>query len=405
MQKHIYHSRSIESSLKEAVEEFPSVVLTGPRQSGKTTLLKHLFASTHGYVSMELPDVQLAAKEDPRGFLKSYPPPVVFDEIQYIPELLPYIKESIDANRSSYGRYILTGSHNLMLVEQVTESLAGRAAMLKLLPFSMREAAREPLTLLPWERKSLEHPPAGQDIWADIVRGYFPELIAASKKNMSLWHAGYVQTYLERDVRLLRQVGSLTQFQSFLRALAARTAQLLNLSEIAKELGLAVNTIKAWVSVLEATHQILLLKPYHANLGKRLVKSPKIFFTDVGTVCHLTGITAKKQAAYGPLKGALMETAVVAEVYKRLLHRNIDPQISFLRTASGLEIDLLVQTAKGVVPIEIKSTSTPRPAMAKPIHKFQEISKENLLPGYVVHAGDVLLPMGKDVTAISYFAL
>ena len=253
---HNYIKRSLEGILKKAASEFPAIVLTGPRQSGKTTLLKAIFSQVCGYVSLEPPDIRAAATEDPRGFLELHPPPVIFDEVQYATDLLPYIKEEIDARRDRAGQYLLTGSQNLLLMEKITESLAGRAAILRLLPLSHRETVGNPHARLPWESgESHQKPLKGshRDLWLTFLRGNYPELVANPGRDINLWHSGYVQTYLERDVRTLRQVGDLTQFQSFLRALAARTAQLLSLTDLARDLGVAVNTVKAWLSVLEAT--------------------------------------------------------------------------------------------------------------------------------------------------------
>jgi predicted AAA+ superfamily ATPase len=398
-----YIKRSLEPVLKKAVSEFPAVVLTGPRQSGKTTILQHLFARQCRYVSLEPPDVRASAIEDPRTFLEMHPPPVIFDEVQYAPDLLAYIKEKIDADRHKSGQYLLTGSQNLLLMEQVTESLAGRAAMLRLLPLSRREEEKRPQRSLPWEsrrRTSVEKLHAFQKLWESFLRGGYPELVAQPGRDVNLWHAGYVQTYLERDVRTLRQVGDLSQFQNFLRALAARNAQLLNLTDLARDLGVAVNTTKAWLSVLEATYQVIVLRPYFANVGKRLVKTPKVYFTDVGTLCYLTGLRDPRHAASGPLGGAIMETAVLSEIVKTLTHRGIDPQVYFWRTIAGTEVDIVVDTGGKLVPIEVKLSATPRPAMASSIKTFQKDLGDKSMQGYVVHPGDVRLTLGSNVTAL-----
>ena len=405
---HRYIQRSLEPVLKKAAAEFPAVVLTGPRQSGKTTVLKHLFGKECRYVSLEPPDVRVAAMEDPRGFLELYPPPAIFDEVQYAPDLLPYMKERIDAHRDQAGQYLLTGSRNLLLMEKITESLAGRAAILRLLPLSRRETTGHPGTPLPWESKKAGAPPARisvRDLWKDFLRGGYPELTADPGRDIGLWHAGYVQTYLERDVRSLRQVGDLSQFQSFLRALAARTAQLLSLTDLARDLGVALNTVKSWLSVLEATYQVIVLRPYFVNVGKRLVKTPKVYFTDVGTLCYLTGLKDPEHAASGPMGGPIMETAVLSEIVKTLTHRGLEPQVYFWRTSAGSEVDIVVEADGKVVPIEVKLSATPRPAMASSIKKFQQDFGDKAGPGLVVHPGDIRLPLGSNVTALPFAEL
>jgi hypothetical protein len=401
--------RSLAPVLVRALREFPVVVVTGPRQSGKTSLLRHQLSGTHRYVSIELPDVRLAAIRDPRGFLAQYAPPVIFDEVQYAPELLPHIKERVDAARSKHGQWVLSGSQNLLLLERVTESLAGRAAILRLLPLTKRELAGAPQRPFPWEEGPRRQPDAGFSflpLWASLLRGFFPEIALDAERSIGLWHSSYLQTYVERDVRSLRQIGDLTQFQIFCRALAARAAQLLNLSDLSGELGVALNTAKAWLAVLEATHQIVVLRPYFANLSKRLVKTPKVYFTDVGMLCHLVGLKDPEHAAAGPLAGAIFENAVVGEVYKSLLHRGEEPRLYFWRTATGTEVDLLIETPDALVPVEVKSTATPRPEHASSIHQMRrDLRRRAVHSGYVVHTGDITLPLGDGVRAIPFASL
>ena len=396
-----YIPRSLEVVVQKAAREFPVVVLVGPRQSGKTTLLKHLFEERYQVVSLEPPDVRLAALNDPRGFLDLYPHPVIFDEIQYAPALLPYIKEQVDSQRDQVGQYILTGSQNLLLMQQVTESLAGRAAILKLLPLSRWEIWQTPQRMFPWESVLAPLPAQSTpELWEQILRGFYPEVVRHPERDARLWQTSYVQTYLERDVRNLRNIGDLTLFQTFLRALAARSAQILNLSELARDVGVSVNTAKDWISILEASFQIFILRPYYVNIGKRLIKSPKVYFVDTGLLCYLVGLRDVEHAAAGPMGGAIFENLVVTELYKIFLHRGEEPALYYWRTAAGSEVDLVIEIQEKLIPIEIKQSETARPEMAKEIMTFQHDFEGKAGQGYLIHPGKMTLPLGKGVISL-----
>lgn len=384
------------------------MVLTGPRQSGKTTLLKHLFSRTHNYVSLEAPDVRTSAGADPRGFLRAFPPPAIYDEIQYAPDLLSYIKEEIDATRAAKGRFILAGSQNLLMMEKVTESLAGRAAILRLYPFTRRELAGVADKPLPWEQagRGAKASPleSGTHLWQGIRRGWYPEPASDPGRDVRMWQTSYLQTYLERDVRGLRFVGDLGVFQAFLRTLALRSGQLLNLTDVARDIGVAVNTAKNWLSVLEATFQIIIVRPWHANAGKRLVKTPKVYLTDTGLLCRLAGIRDSDEPAAGPLAGTLFETAVLADTVKTLVNRGEEPHVWFWRTSAGREVDMVLETDKGLIPVEIKLSATPRPEMAAGILSFRSDYGKRVGPGFVVHMGEMLIRVAPEVTAIPFAA-
>jgi uncharacterized protein len=302
----------------------------------------------------------------------------------------------------SVRQFILTGSQNLLLMKQVTESLAGQAAILKLLPLSRWEIAGILERRLPWEQPTSASLPSQStaELWEQTLRGFYPEIALAPERYARLWQSSYIQTYLERDVRNLRNIGDLTLFLTFLRALAARSAQLLNLNELARDVGVLVNTAKDWISILEASFQIFILRPYFANLGKRLIKSPKVYFVDTGLLCYLVGLRDIEHASAGPMGGAIFENMVVSDLYKIYPHRGEEPSLYFWRTAAGVEVDVVVDTQNALIPLEIKLSETPRPEMAKELISFQNDFKEKVRPGYVIHPGKMLLPLGRGVITL-----
>lgn len=356
--------RTILESLKNALKTFPSIVLTGPRQSGKTTLLKTELGSTYDYVSLENPDVRLRAKDDPIGFLKQFSKAVIIDEIQYVPELLPYIKSLIDEDRSP-GKWVLTGSQNFVLMQNVSESLAGRAAILTLLPFSVAERlGNGAKSISPSELLTATFPKRGKNRNSNfnlaeiILRGCYPEISSNLKVDRQIWCGSYITTYLERDIRNLKQVGDLGQFEIFLRACAVRTGQILDLSAIAREIGVSFTTAKRWLSLLETGYQIYLLYPYYRNIGKRLVKRPKLYFNDTGLASYLMGINTPESLLASPSFGPLFETLIITDFLKRYQHHAQRPAMYYLRTQDKLEVDLVIEREEKLDLIEIKSSST-----------------------------------------------
>lgn len=361
MNKKTYIHREIEKILQKTKEQFPALVLVGPRQSGKSTLLKQLFKKTHQFLSFDDPLVREKAITDPKNFLenlrgKSF----VLDEIQYVPEILSYLKILIDKRRNQLGQFILTGSQQFNLMKNLTESLAGRIAVLTLLPFSKYE-------------KNFLHLKNTQNYFVDAcLRSSFPEISVREELNFETWYGSYVQTYLERDVRSIYDIGSLREFQRFLQLLAAQCAQILNLNSLSRNLGVSVNTLKKWISVLEASQIIYLLSPYYRNLGKRVSKTPKIYFLDNGLVCYLSGLRDKKHLLNGPMAGPLWENYVVSETIKTYYNFGKRLNIFYLRTHNNLEIDLIVENNQQLFPIEIKLSKTPNINMARPIERFKK---------------------------------
>jgi hypothetical protein len=276
--------------------------------------------------------------------------------------------------------------------------------VLKLLPLSNWEVNHHPQRTLPWEKGKASSLPVQpiQELWEQILRGSYPEIVCNPDRDARMWQASYVQTYLERDIRNLRNIGDLTLFQTFLRALAARSAQILNLSDLARDVGVAVNTAKDWISILEASFQIFILRPYFANIGKRLVKAPKVYFTDTGLLCYLVGLRDIEHAASGPMGGAIFENLVVAELFKIYMHRGEEPALYYWRTAAGSEVDMVIETQDQLVPMEIKLSETLRPEMAKEIINFQIDFHGKAGLGYIVHPGSMILPLGKGVVTLPF---
>lgn len=375
--------RTIQAQLQKLAKMYPVVTITGPRQSGKTTLAKMTFPD-YRYVSLENFDVRQMAEADPKGFLKSYAPPVIFDEIQRVPALLSYIQTIVDENKTC-GQYILTGSHQPMLGEGVSQSLAGRTGILRLLPLSIAELDAAGITM---ERDQY------------IVQGFMPRLYDSALDAKNLYR-DYFSTYVEKDVRMMLNVKNLSAFETFVKLLAGRVGQLINLSALAGDVGVSVPTLKEWLSVLEASFIVCQLPCYYENFGKRLVKSKKLYFSEVGLAAWLLGIETPEQAARDPLFGGLFENMVVMEAMKARLNAGEVPNLYFLRDSQGLEVDLIFQrNHRKLVPVEIKSGMTWNRDFCKNLLKLRKLS-DKFAPGYVIYAGD-LTPEIDDVRFLNF---
>ena len=363
-------SRQIAGELTATAAEFPVVTIIGPRQAGKTTLARMHFPG-HAYANLEAPDVRQLAMGDPHAFFSQFPPPVIVDEIQRVPELLSVIQVLADSSRKR-GQFILTGSHQLRLQEAVSQSLTGRTALLRLLPLSISELEA-----------------AGIRCTRDeyIHQGFMPRLYDENVDPTRLYRS-YCQTYIERDIRQMINIRRLMDFEHFMRLLAGRVGQVLNLHALAGDLGVSSTTLKEWLSVLEASHAVFRLNPYFENFGKRIIKSPKIYFTDVGLASYLLGIESPAQAARDPLIGNLFENMVVIEALKSRLNAGKEPELYYYRDNRGDEVDLLFRRNRQLIPIEIKSAMTFHMEFVKGITRFRKIASA-ARKGYVVYAGDL----------------
>jgi len=388
-------------AILKAMKSFPAIVVTGPRQSGKTTLLKMLFSTTHRFVSLEDPDIRIRAKEDPLRFLELYEPPVIIDEIQYVPELLSYIKTRIDQKRKP-GQWLFTGSQNFTLMQGISQSLAGRVAVLSLLPFSFSEriGRGEVAKAFPNLLRELNPREKCEDkisISEVILRGSYPEIASKKSVDRQLWCSSYISTYLERDVRSLAQIGDLSQFERFLKLCATRTGQLLHLSELAKEVGISVTTIKRWISLLETGYQVFLLYPYYKNIGKRLVKSPKLYFNDTALASYLLGLHERETLLKSPNFGNLFETFVVTDFWKRFLHFGQMPSMYYLRTRDGLEVDLVIEFGQKLYLFEIKGMMTILPKHAASLIRISNDLKSQTGSSAIISITSENFRIGKDI--------
>ncbi len=362
--------RDAENTILSLSKEYPVVAITGPRQSGKSTLSKHVFKDKK-YVSLEDIETRDYATNDPKGFLGQFPDGAILDEVQRVPDLFSYIQLIVDEKKIS-GHFILTGSQQFGLYQDITQSLAGRVASVVLLPFSIDELTNA--ALLPDTLEEM------------LLTGFYPPIYDRSL-NPSVWYANYTRTYIERDVRQMIQVRDLSTFQRFVRMCAARTGQLLNLSSLANDCGITHNTARSWISILEASYIIYLLKPHFKNFNKRLVKTPKLYFFDAGLASWLLGIQNFDQISIHPLRGALFETYIVGELLKRRMNRGLEPNIYFWRDRTGNEIDIIIDKGDTLIPVEVKSGKTIVTDYFSGFKKWVDITGDPDAHGWLVYGG------------------
>lgn len=364
--------RNITPVLQHLASQYPVVTLTGPRQSGKTTLAKSLFFDKP-YVTLEDPDTRLYAADDPRGFLAQYAEGAILDEIQRAPQLASYLQGIVDANPRP-GRFILTGSHQFELMTQVSQSLAGRTAVLRLLPFTLGEVRR------------LSGDVTSPDLAQTLLTGFYPR-IHDKALNPSQALADYFATYVQRDLRQLAAVQDLHRFERFVRLCAGRTGQLLNLSSLGNDAGVSHATARAWIDLLQSSYIVHLLPPWFTNVGKRLVKAPKLYFHDVGLACWLLGLRSAEQVARDPLWGSLFENFVIMEAMKDRLNADETAEMYFYRDSEGNEVDLLLPTGGKMHAIEIKAGATVNPDYFRGLKTFAAHQPAAFASGCVMYGG------------------
>ena len=361
----MYIHRQLEEILNRYLSLFPAVTITGPRQSGKSTMLKECLKDKYKYVTFDKIQNIEDFSSDPQSFIEKYNNKVIFDEVQKVPQLFNYVKLMIDEDRQNYGKFILTGSSQFSMIKGITETLAGRVGNISLLPFQYLE--------IPDEEK------AGQ-----ILFGSYPEIVLRKYDGAYEWYESYIQNYIERDVRNLSNIGNLRDFKKFINLLAAKTSQEFNASSYANDIGVNYKTIQSWLSILEASYIVFTIEPYFHNLGKRIIKRPKVYFWDTGLVCYLTGIRTKELLEKGPLCGPVFENYLISEIFKSIKHQNKEHKLFYFKSSSGSESDLIIEDRanKKIIFTEIKYNKTARPVMVENIKKLIEKEKE-----YQVHAG------------------
>jgi predicted AAA+ superfamily ATPase len=364
--------RALAKKLLSSLKAYPVVAVVGPRQSGKSTLVKTVFPHKP-YVSMEDLDMREYAINDPRGFISEYPKGAILDEIQRTPQLFSYLQTAIDKYNKS-GMFILTGSQHFLMHENISQTLAGRVRLLKLLPFSLNELSNAKFAFNEYEEY--------------LFKGFYPR-IYDKKMNPRDWYPDYIQTYVEKDLRLIKNIGNLNTFQKFLKMCAGRVGQVLNLSGLASDCGITHNTAKSWISLLEASFIVFLLSPHYKNFNKRLIKMPKLYFYDTGLLCCLVGIKNKNGLKNHNLKGEIFESFILSEILKNRFNKGLSSNIYFWRDKTGREIDCIIEKSDRLVPLEIKSGRTMTQDQFKNLIYWNGLSKTSAKNSYIIYGGDL----------------
>jgi len=380
--------RHMERTLKTAAGNYPVVSLTGPRQSGKTTLVRAAFPDCD-YVSLEIPEQRDYAREDPRGFLDQFSGSAILDEVQRAPDIFSHVQGIVDETHQA-GQFILTGSHNFLLLHRISQSLAGRCSILHLLPFSRAELLRRPMMDVTRVGRSAPRPSTAAkrgELFETLFAGGYPRIHDAGLDPQD-WLRNYYQAYVERDVRDILNIGDVEAFSRFVRLCAGRSGQLLNLASLASDCGISHTTARRWLSILEASFLVVLLRPHHRNFNKRLVKSPKLYFLDSGLLCYLLRIRSPEDLHLHASRGAVFESWVVSEIIKNFLHRGVDPDVHFWRDATGHEVDLVLDLGAELVAVEIKSGQTFSADFLAALRYWRHLAGQPDAPAALVYGGD-----------------